>query len=174
MKFKDISKMTRAPRWMVDMPWDEMEWWLEAKKSRGYKMDMDPEFQRGHVWTYDQQVAYLEFTIRGGYTGKDIYFNCPGWGADYRGPFVLVDGKQRLTAVAGFLNNKVRAFGHKFEDYTDRIPNWCAFRVHVNNLGTEADVIKWYLEMNSGGTPHTQEELERVKFLLQGSSEEQQ
>ena len=39
--------------------------------------------------------------------------------------------------------------------------------IHINDLQSEKDVLQWYLEMNSGGTPHTQEELDRVKLLLQ-------
>jgi hypothetical protein len=27
-------------------------------------------------------------------------------------------------------------------------------------------VLQWYLELNSGGTPHTKEELDKVKKML--------
>jgi hypothetical protein len=38
---------------------------------------------------------------------------------------------------------------------------------HVNDLKTREEVLIWYLEMNSGGTPHTKEELDRVKRMLE-------
>ena len=38
--------------------------------------------------------------------------------------------------------------------------------IHVNNLQTHADVVRWYLEMNTGGTPHTDDEITRVRKLL--------
>lgn len=38
--------------------------------------------------------------------------------------------------------------------------------VHVNNLKTEKEVLQWYIDMNAGGTPHTTEEIDRVKKLI--------
>lgn len=37
----------------------------------------------------------------------------------------------------------------------------------VNDLKTEKEVLQWYVDMNSGGTPHTNEEIERVKKMIQ-------
>lgn len=38
--------------------------------------------------------------------------------------------------------------------------------IHVNDLQTEKDVLQWYVEMNEGGTPHTEEEIQRVKDMI--------
>jgi hypothetical protein len=83
---------------------------------------------------------------------------------------VLVDGKQRLTAVRGFLANTVAIFnGIYFRDFTDVLrASGASFKFHVNDLPTRAEVLRWYLEMNSGGTPHTTSELLRVRELLEG------
>ena len=40
-------------------------------------------------------------------------------------------------------------------------------RVHINDLKTKEEVLRWYLEMNAGGTPHSNEELGRVAAMLQ-------
>lgn len=37
----------------------------------------------------------------------------------------------------------------------------------VNDLQTEKEVLQWYVDMNSGGTPHTNDEIERVKKMIQ-------
>ena len=39
-------------------------------------------------------------------------------------------------------------------------------RIVVNDLQTREEVLQWYLELNSAGTPHSKEELDRVKALL--------
>ena len=39
-------------------------------------------------------------------------------------------------------------------------------KFNVNNLQTREELLTWYLEMNTGGTPHSDEEIERVKGLL--------
>ena len=38
---------------------------------------------------------------------------------------------------------------------------------NVNNLKTKKEVLKWYLEMNTGGTVHTKDELNKVKGMLE-------
>lgn len=36
----------------------------------------------------------------------------------------------------------------------------------VNCLQTRKDMLQWYIDMNSGGTVHSEEEINRVKKLL--------
>ena len=38
--------------------------------------------------------------------------------------------------------------------------------LNVNDLKSEREVLQWYIDMNVGGTPHTTEEIERVKKLI--------
>jgi hypothetical protein len=170
--FKEIPKLTRSPGYCIDVDWYGLETQLEhwLKEDRSCPLDLEPDFQRGHVWTPKQQSDYVEYILRGGFSGKDIFFNCVGWQGSFKGPFVLVDGKQRLTAVRGFLANTVAIFnGIYFRDFTDVLrASGASFKFHVNDLPTRAEVLRWYLEMNSGGTPHTTSELLRVRELLEG------
>ncbi|WP_235887963.1 hypothetical protein [Neobacillus paridis] len=74
---------------------------------------------------------------------------------------------QRLTACLRFLRNEIPIFGHYLHEFEDKIPIdvdilWC-----VNTLPTRKEVLKWYLELNEGSVPHTEEEIERVKALLE-------
>lgn len=39
-------------------------------------------------------------------------------------------------------------------------------KLNVNDLKTEREVLQWYIDMNAGGTPHTMEEIDRVKKLI--------
>jgi hypothetical protein len=131
-------------------------------------LDLNPDFQRGHVWTMEQKTAYVEYAIRGGISGKELYFNCAGWMADFRGPFVLVDGKQRLDAALGFLRNEVPICnGFYYKDFEDKLTSSSPeFYVNINDLPTRADVLRWYLDLNTGGVIHTREELDKVRVLL--------
>jgi hypothetical protein len=88
----------------------------------------------------------------------------------------LVDGKQRITAVIKFLKNQMRIFpwldennqGYLFSDFKDSLRiNLPSFRFHINDLPTYAEVLQWYLDLNEGGTPHTDEELIKVRRLLE-------
>lgn len=141
---------------------------------KSYNLNMDPDFQRGHVWSEKQQIAFIEYVLRDGKSGREILFNCPGFMSirGESGPMVLVDGKQRITAVNRFLANEIPVFGKTILEYEDG-ENWVKkmtgpdFYFVINNLRTRKEVLNWYLGINSGGTPHSEEEINRIKGLLE-------
>lgn len=163
-KFSDIPKFTAMGNYKVDVSWNYLQEQLEHYE----ELDMDPDFQRGHVWNKKQRIAYIEYKLRGGYAGSDILINCPRFHYGNYDKMVLVDGKQRITSVLMFLNNEIPAFGSYYKDYEDKIRlGGPTFQWHVNDLKTRKEVLKWYLEINTGGTPHTEEEIEKVKRLYE-------
>lgn len=172
MKFKDIPQFTRSANYAVDVGWDfietQLSHWNDPSDKPQARINLDPDFQRTHVWTEDQQRRYVEFILRGGHSSKDIQFNCTGWMGSFEGPFVLVDGKQRLEAARKFMRNELPIFdGNYFKDFEDRLRITSAsFRFHVNNLKNHREVLQWYLDLNTGGTPHTNDEIEKVKEML--------
>lgn len=166
MKFSDIKKITH-PGYVCDHPLHMLSGAIKSYQEDTCPLDMEPDFQRVHVWTPEQQTKYVEFILRGGNSSKDIYLNCPGWMSSFKGPFQLVDGKQRLAACLGFLAGTVPIFGGlHIGDFTDK-PFGLTLRFHINNLETRREVLQWYLDINSGGVAHTTDELNRVKELLE-------
>lgn len=93
-------------------------------------------------------------------------------GVNDRDVSVLVDGKQRITAVLKFLRDEVPVFGGHVASQIEGLPYLDA-RVHfifsINTLQTRAEVLAWYLELNSGGVVHSREELDRVAQLLRAA-----
>lgn len=166
MRFSDIEQFPSS-KYVVDVPWTYLEQQLAFFEEAG-GLDLCPDFQRGHVWTRSQQVAYLEYFLRGGPSGRDIYLNSPGWSSTRaRCQTVLVDGLQRLTAVRRFLNNHLKVFGCYYKEFSDKLRILTVtFKFHVASLETRADVLRWYIAFNAGGTPHSAEEIARVKKLL--------
>jgi len=172
MKFKDIPKFLQA-HYEIHVSWKYMEDTLSLWSDRGHKrelqggLNMNPDYQRGHVWTREQQIKFVEYGLMGGEVGKVIIFNCPDWGDSYKSPVELVDGKQRIEAVRAFLRNEIPAFGFKYSEFEDKMghlePN---FEFRVCKIKTRSGIIQLYLSINAGGTPHSQEELERVNKLL--------
>ena len=73
---------------------------------------------------------------------------------------------QRITAVTKFLKNEIKIFGSYYKDFEDKIPLSVDLIFNVNDLKTEKEVLQWYIDMNTGGTPHTNEEIERVKEMM--------
>jgi len=165
MNFKDIPQFPQA-HYQINVSWRYLQDWLEGEKEI---TDLDPDYQRDHVWTTEQQINYVEYILKGGEGGRILYWNCPNWPAVRGGERLeLVDGKQRLTAVLAFLNEEIRAFGLYFSEFEGKLNiTGTDFVFKVAKLETKTDILSWYLGINAGGTPHSSDELNRVRGLLE-------
>lgn len=165
MKYSDIEKFPHSS-YCVNVPLRSVDRWvIENEEDLG--LEMNPDFQRGHVWNEEQQSAYVEYLLRGGLDGREVYFNHPGWQYDYKGDMVCMDGLQRITAVRRFMNDEIRAFGALASEF-DMIPAMdVSLRFHVFRLKTRKEVLKWYVQFNSAGVVHSDEELNRVTKMME-------
>jgi hypothetical protein len=179
-RFRDIKSFTRTPNYAPTISWRYLEGFLRSHTNPeeglgdAAPLDLDPDFQRAHVWDDAKRARYVEFVLRGGSGSRDLRFNCAGWMQDFRGPYVIVDGKQRLEAVRRFMRNELaltlpELAGRSLfkSDFADEPRDMiCYFNWCVNDLETREQVLQWYLEINSGGVVHTDTELARVRRLL--------
>lgn len=149
-------------------------------KNAGGSLDLNPDFQRGHVWTDDHRSRYIEALFQGAAPNR-IIFNCPGW---VSGPFradegsdipeflfQCVDGLQRITAVRKFVAGEISIFGGlRFGDlegtaFSVRRLN-LRLSFHVFSFTRKADLLRFYIDLNRGGVIHSDEEIERVREML--------
>jgi uncharacterized protein with ParB-like and HNH nuclease domain len=175
MRFADIKKFPRSS-YHVDIDFKYVETTLESwnDRSNGSPLILNPEWQRGHVWTEDQQIAWIEYILKGGTTGRDIYFNCSTWMGNYNTPVYCVDGLQRLTAVMAFMNNKIPAFGYLLTQYEDSI-RLADARLTFNMLkiSNKKELLTIYHNFNAGGTPHSKEEMKRIEKMIEETPEDE-
>lgn len=166
MKYSDIKPLSSNGHYTVDIPLDMLKDNID-RYIEGYGLDMDPDFQRGYVWTEEQKEKYVEFILREGKTANVLYFNHPYWmSICEKGHMILLDGKQRLSSLLGFVNNEVKAFGVYYKDFEGKFPMRIGIKINVNNMKSRADILQWYIDFNSGGTVHPKEEIDKVKELL--------
>lgn len=167
--FRDIPQLPRA-HYEIDVGWRYVEEHLAGWAQFPGGLDLDPPYQRAHVWTVEQQIAYVEYSLMGGEVGRNLTFNCRSWESmRMEHPVELVDGKQRLTAVRSFMRNELRVFGHLYCEYADKDgmrQHLAGLKFRVCSLQTPAEVLRLYLNINAGGTPHTADELNRVRKML--------
>lgn len=164
MKYEDIPLFPRA-YYEVDYDWGDIEHAIE-RYSKNYGLELDPDFQRAHVWTYAQQQAYIEYVLRGGEVGKNLTFVSKNWSHGNAGPLILVDGKQRLEAVRAFMRDEVTVFGRKKSEFIGHLRYYAGFKFRICDLSTREEILQLYLNINAGGTPHTKEELDKVRAML--------
>jgi len=161
-------------RWKFE---DDSDSFGFEKEEKSYVEYIVPEWQRGHVWTEEQQIAYIEYCftapLQGGSATEIIiaeqYFIGNGSDEDFHVKVFLVDGLQRTTAVRRFLKGEIKAFGKTHDQYDFR--GAVDFRVHMLKVKSEKEAIALYLSLNGTGTPHTEEELDKAKKFLGGCDE---
>jgi hypothetical protein len=169
-----VPKFIDGGSYATDISLREINSWIKQESDAG-GVDMDPDFQRGHVWTEIQQTRFVEYLIRGGKGSNTIFWNHPNYertnnNSELPDVIVLIDGKQRLNAVQRFMANELPVFGHVLNDWNDA-RNFTGvsgprLRFHVNNLQSRKELLQWYLDLNSGGVVHSEDEILRVKALL--------
>lgn len=155
---------------------------LKTTLSQYPNLELNPIFQRGRVWSLEQQIAFVERFVRYPQSvERNIYFNdsrlfkkaTPSKQNDMIvDKIVCLDGLQRLTSLLDFLDGKFAIFGdvkwsdiESSEDY-NKIVDSLDLDFHFYSFETNKEVIDFYVDFNSKGTPHTAEEIERVKQLL--------
>jgi hypothetical protein len=163
-----------AVDWHLDHIEDSLEHYRES-----YGLDLSPEFQRGHVWTMEQRIKFVEYILKGGKIYAPIIFNSPAFAghrhhkdSDLDETVIIVDGLQRLTTMRMFMHNEVGVFGgYKLNDFDNPklITRGFHFRVAVNTLQTRKELLQFYIELNEGHIAHSSEEIARVKGLLNKS-----
>lgn len=171
-----IIKPLRTAQYEVDHYWRSFQRSLMGYGQDYGGLELNPDFQRGHVWTADQQRHFVENVLRGvvSSSGFVIQFNCPNWeNHNYSGDlplgFQCIDGLQRITAVQAFLDGHVRPFGLSAGEldgsYFSMRGSRYRFRMAVHDFQSRSELLQHYLDLNAGGTPHTAEEIERVRGL---------
>lgn len=164
MKFQDIKRFPHSS-YHVNVGWSYLEKHIADMMADISLVHIQPDFQRGYVWTEEQQIAYVEYVLRDGTYGRDLIWNCPSWsgryGFDDTQPIVLVDGQQRLGAVRAFMSDQISVFGHLYSQFEDKMAPLTGpgFIFNVFELQTEREVLDLYLALNTGGSIHTQEDL---------------
>lgn len=163
----------------VDVSWRFLEKWLE-----GHTYDVDSPYQRSHVWTRQQASRFVEYCLKGGRHSRELRWNRRGYNTTGKKRWQdmpadklastnleLVDGKQRLKAVRSFLADELEVFDgvlcSDFDGLEMAFKLHLSFRMTVNSLDYQVEVLQWYLDLNSGGTVHTDDELDKVKKMLQ-------
>ena len=153
--------------------------YLESQIERNlrYGLDLNPEFQRQHVWTEAQRVAYLEHILTGGETGKDILLGDTGEpGIDGKSPnFVIIDGRNRLAAIRAFVAGEIRVFagrggraeGWKWDELgiSLRRSHIASVRWSIVRASSLSNLVALYLKFNEGGTPHAAADLDRARAI---------
>jgi hypothetical protein len=86
---------------------------------------------------------------------------------------VLIDGKQRLQAARLFMGNQLPVFGDVYrKDFRRQgkpmllFSHQINFTFNINDLQTREEILQLYLDINTGGVVHSNDEILKVSELL--------
>ena len=121
------------------------------------RLNLDPSWQRDAVWPAKKKPALIESLINGIPIPEITLWLRPD------GVHDAVDGKQRLSAILGYMNGEFKANNDLYADLTrEESETLDQTSVTVLLLGpenTEASVVAYYKLRNSTSTPLTTGEL---------------
>jgi hypothetical protein len=137
-----------------------------------YQIDLDPEYQRGYVWTREQSQRFVGALIEYPQGIPPLWFNFVSKDYD-RSHAEVIDGKQRLTACLRWIDGEIEAIcpcgiSIRREDLNEvelRHAGFVFMSWNFVNLDS-IEVMQFYLRLNCGGTVHESKDLERVRQAI--------
>lgn len=133
-------------------------------------IDLDPDFQRGRVWSEQNQSDFVGFFLSGGMVPPVVV-----WDRPYPENMVVVDGKQRLTSLLNWADGLIPAHiesekifvndldPEEFRLWTSTASGPAVVLLYI--AGSRKEVLDLYLRLNGCSVPHTKEEIARVRAL---------
>ena len=143
-------------------------------------IDLNPIYQRGYVWTKQQKNDYILnlFESRAEIRPVVVQYGAEGKEDDL---LEILDGKQRLSTLFDFINNKVTVNGLYFKDLANEDQEFIMnHKIDYRRIMKRSDAsdlkletkLQLFYEINLYGTKMTDEELKKVQKLLVNKGED--
>lgn len=138
-----------------------------------FGIDFNPDYQRGYVWDQKDKELLLDSIFKNIDIGKFVFIHLSDDEWRERGlSYEILDGKQRLSTLIEFYENKLSYKGKYYNDLSaaDR-------RVFKNHMVSEAEVrntdkqtvLKYFLMLNRTGKVMDEAHLNEVEQMLEKS-----
>jgi hypothetical protein len=135
-----------------------------------FGLDLDPVYQRELVWTEEDKVNLIDSIFHRVDIGKFLFIRRDYYDRPDHKSYEVIDGKQRITALIEFYENR---FSYKGKFYKDLHPRdkhhfkeYSISFAEVKNI-TEKQIYQYFLKVNTCGKVVSQEHLNKVKELLE-------
>lgn len=140
----------------------------------------EPDYQRGRAWSDEQCSRFVGFLCEGGVV-PPLFVQRWDWAKGPARPDELLDGLQRATAIRRFCagevpmelaDSRIVYLSDMTENDQRQLlgPSGPTVVLRYVQCSTRAEVLRFYLRLNRGGTPHTDAEIQRVRDLLSAES----
>lgn len=131
-------------------------------------VDLNPKYQRELVWTNEQKTSLLDSIFNNIEIGKFTFIKHP-YEANRVFYYEILDGKQRLSTMLDFYEDRIEWKGKKFTELCPQdARHFKSFPIIQAEVGdiTEQQIYKLFIKMNISGTPVSKEHLDKIKSLI--------
>ena len=129
--------------------------------------DAIPKFQRdNNKWTKKMKISYVENIIKGCKSQPIMLYSI---GSNLTDSMIL-DGLQRTTAIYDFIVGNITVFGdYSYKELCDSkiVHIGVTIPIRVYTFNNEAEVVKFYIEMNENIT-HSAKDIDKAREYLDG------
>lgn len=137
-----------------------------------FGLDMNPDYQRGNVWTMDDKLKLINSVFLNVDIGKFVFIQLPY--KDNSPSYEVLDGKQRIIALTEFYESRFKFEGKYYDDLCIRDQNhFERYHVSVATVKNEevklSDKYRYFLRLNMGGKPQDPEHIKAVEKLYKNA-----
>ena len=133
-----------------------------------FRGNLNPDYQRGYVWTLEDDEALIDSIFNNIDIGKFVWVKLPyskdGFWSE------ILDGKQRMRAIASFYENRFSYNGLYFNDLSHHekyhFKNYHISYAELNNISMEQK-LRYFLTLNRTGKVMDNEHLSKVQQMLE-------
>lgn len=128
-------------------------------------VDMSPDYQRDYVWKDSDREALLDSIFNGIEIGKFAFIK-----HDYSEELLyeILDGKQRLTTLLDFYENRFAYKGYYFNELSGKDKyTFLNAKVTIGETGelTKKQIYEYFVKLNTTGKSMDKEHLDKIKEL---------
>jgi len=139
-------------------------------KNEEGNINLSPEYQRDFVWTLEQKQEYIMALLKSRAEIRPVFIQ------EFDGEnekFEVVDGKQRLNSIFGFINDEFSLEdGTFFSQLSEKdVKKILRFNVEYTRFISFTDKIPYdfklelFLELNAKGTEMSKEQINKVQEM---------
>lgn len=133
----------------------------------GQGVDFDVDYQRDHVWQLNDKIALIDSIFNNIDIGKFVFVQ-----RDFSVRsklYEIIDGKQRLTTICEFVEDRFKYKGFYFSELSNydknKFKNHGITWGHLENPDKRA-IFETFIKLNTCGKPMANKHIDKVKKLL--------
>lgn len=131
-----------------------------------FGFELDPVYQRGLVWSLEDKIALIDSIFNNVDIGKFTFIKPD----NIMEKNEVLDGKQRLTTLLEYYEDRFEYKGYKFSDLSIRdqshIEDYTISWGESENL-TEEQKLRYFIKLNTTGKPMDEKHIKKVKNMLE-------